>query len=195
MAVAQEPIKFYGVKETIALMRQVQPEMLKQLRKDIRKIANPAVTAIKSTVPSVSPFAGRSKDGMSHNGKTAWSGVAVSVSVTPGQRSRGFASTTANLAAIVSTGKNKQFGFNIVDMAGKSNKVRSGGRTRPYQRNGVTRTHALNGQGAGLISNLPKRPSRYVYPAIESKLPAIYSEVASAIEVASQTINGKIRRI
>jgi len=195
MAVAQEPIKFYGVKETIALMRTVQPEMLKQLRKDIRKIANPAVTAIKSTVPSVSPFAGRSKDGMSHNGKTAWSGVAVSVSVTSGQRSRGFASTTANLAAIVSTGKNKQFGFNIVDMAGKSNKIRSGGRTRPYQRNGVTRTHALNGQGAGLISNLPKRPSRYVYPAIESKLPAIYSEVAVAIEVASKTINGKIRRI
>ena len=56
-------------------------------------------------------------------------------------------------------------------------------------------THALNGQGAGLISNLPKRPSRYVYPAIESKLPAIYSEVANAIEIASQTINGKIRRI
>jgi hypothetical protein len=190
MAVAQEPIKFYGVKETIALMRTVQPEMLKQLRKDIRKIANPAVTAIKSTVPTVAPISG-----MNHSGKTAWSGVSSTVSVTPGQRSRALGSNTANLAAIVSTGKNKQFGFNIADMAGKSNKVRSGGRTRPYQRNGVTRTHALNGQGAGLISNLPKRPSRYVYPAIESKLPAIYSEVAVAIEVASKTINGKIRRI
>ena len=194
MAVAQEPVKFYGVKETIALMRQVQPEMLTQLRKDIRKIANPAVTAIKSTTPSVSPFAGRTKDGMSHNGKTAWSGVSVSVSITPGQRSKGFASTTANLAAIVSTGKNKQFGFNIVDMAGKTGKIRSGGRTRPYQRNGKTMTHALNGQGAGL-NTLPKKPSRYVYPAIESKLPAIYAEVANSIEVASQIINGKIRRI
>lgn len=194
MAVAQEPIKLYGVKETIALMKQVQPEMLNQLRKDIRKIASPAVTAIKKTTPSVSPFAGRSKDGMSHSGKTAWSGVSSTVSITPGQRSRAFGSTTANLAAIISTGKDKQFGFNILDMAGKTGKVRSGGRTRPYQRNGKTMTHALNGQGAGL-NTLAKKPSRYVYPAIESKLPAIYAEVAQAIEVASQTINGKIRRV
>jgi hypothetical protein len=46
-----EIVKFYGVNETIKLMRQVEPQMLKDLRKGIRQIANPAVSAIKTISP------------------------------------------------------------------------------------------------------------------------------------------------
>jgi hypothetical protein len=192
MAVAQEPIKLYGVKEAVAIMRQVEPEMLKELRKEIRKIANPAVSAIKSMTPAVSPFSGRSKDGMSHTGRTAWSAVNVTVSITPGQRSKAFGSTTSNLAAIVSRGSNNQFGFNIADMAGKSRKIRTSGVTRSYAYKGSSRNHRLNGQGRGLIEHLPGKPSRYVYPAIESKLPQIYSSVADAVQQAIDTTNRKL---
>lgn len=188
----QEPVKFYGVKETVKVLREFEPEALKQMRKEIRTIANPAVTAIKAITPAVSPFAGRRVDGMSHNGRTAWSAVKVTVSITPGQRSRAFGSTTSNLAAILSRGSNNQFGFNIVDMAGKTNKVRTSGKTREYSYKGGTRSHALNGQGRGLIENLPKKPSRYVYPAIESKMPQIYSGVANAIQNAIDIANRKL---
>ncbi len=188
----QEPVKFYGVKETVKVLREFEPEALKQMRKEIRTIANPAVTAIKAITPAVSPFAGRRVDGMSHNGRTAWSAVKVTVSITPGQRSRAFGSTTSNLAAILSRGSNNQFGFNIVDMAGKTNKVRTSGKTREYSYKGGTRSHTLNGQGRGLIENLPKKPSRYVYPAIESKMPQIYSGVANAIQHAIDIANRKL---
>lgn len=189
-----EPVKIYGIKDTVKVLKEFEPDTLKMMRKEIRKIASPAVSAIKSITPVVSPFAGRSKDGMSHNGRTAWSAVSVGVSVTPGQRSRALGSTTANLAAIVSRGSNKQFGFNIVDMAGKTGKVRTSGRTRAYPYKGGSRDHALNGQGRGLIENLPKQPSRYVYPAIESKLPKIYAETAKVIQDVIDATNRKLGR-
>lgn len=187
-----EPVKIYGIKDTVKVLKEFEPDTLKAMRKEIRRIASPAVSAIKSTTPVVSPFAGRSKDGMSHSGRTAWSAVAVSVSITPGQRSKALGSTTSNLAAIISRGSNKQFGFNIVDMAGKTGKVRTSGRTRDYAYKGGSRSHALNGQGRGLIENLPKRPSRYVYPAIESKLPRIYAETAEVIQTVIDSVNRKL---
>lgn len=187
-----EPVKFYGIKEAVKVLKEFEPETLKLMRKEIRRIANPAVTAIKATTPTVSPFAGRSVDGMSHNGRTAWSGVKVMVSVTPGQRSRALGSTTSNLAAIVSRGNNNQFGFNIVDMAGKTGKVRTSGKTREYAYKGGSRSHRLNGQGRGLIENLPKKPSRYVYPAIESKLSKIYGETAKVVQDAIDAANRKL---
>ena len=190
----QEPIKFYGVKEAVKILQQFEPEALNLMRREIRQIANPAVMEIKSITPKVSPFANRSKDGMSHTGRTAWSAVSVRVAITPKQKSRKFGSTTANLATINSNGSNKQFGFNIADMAGKANNVRYGGMTRVYRYKDTIRQHEVNGQGRSFIENLPGRPSRYVYKAIESKLPQIYAEVAEVIEKAITTANRKLNR-
>lgn len=184
-----EPIKFLGVKETLKMMQQIEPEMYKQLRKDIRTIAKPAVSAIKSSVPAVAPLSG-----MMHNGRTAWTGVQVSVNITPAQRSRAFGSTTANLVAISSTGKTAQYGFDIADMAGRGSGYgrRPRSVTRPYVRNGRTMQHRLNGQGQAMIRNLPGAPSRYVYPSIEGQLPAIIVLVAKSLEEAALKINRKL---
>jgi hypothetical protein len=53
----------------------------------------------------------------------------------------------------------------------------------------------VNGQGQALIRNLPNKPSRFVYPAIERQLPAIRSGVASSIEQMAKTVNAKILRM
>lgn len=184
-----EPIKFLGVKEALRTMQQIEPEMYKQLRKDIRSITAPAVSAVKSAVPTVAPLSG-----MNHNGRTAWNGVNVTTNITPGQRSRAFGSTTANLVAISSTGKNGQYGFNIADMAGRGSGRGSRPKniTRPYQRNGRTVQHRLNGQGQAMIRNLGRPASRYVYPAIEGQLPAIIGAVAQSIQTACESINRKL---
>lgn len=188
MADAQ-PIKFLGVKETLKVLQQIEPEMYKQLRKDIRSITAPAVSSIKGAVPSVAPLSG-----MVHNGRTQWGGVRVSTSITPAQRSRALGSTTANLVAINSTGPQAAFGFNLADMAGRGS---GRGRnpkavTRPYERNGRTVQHRLNGQGQAMIRNLAKQPSRYVYPAIESQLPAIITAVGNSLQNAANSINRKL---
>lgn len=188
-------VKFYGVREMIKMLQAVEPETYKQLRKDIRRIAAPAVSSVKSSVPPISPFAGRSKDGFSgHSGRTVYSGAIASLSITPAQRSRGFGSTTANLVAITATGRDKQFGFNIVDMAGRG--TGRGRRpktvTKPYSYKGGVRTHRLNGQGQAMIDALPKKPSRFFYPAIERELPAIRAEVARSIREVANTMNAKV---
>jgi hypothetical protein len=168
---AEDVVKFVGVKDALKTLRTVEPEIYKQLRKDIRQISSPAVVNIRTTAPTVAPLSG-----MNNNGRTGYSGVAVSIAITPGQRSRALGSTTANLVAIKATGRNKQAGFNIADMAGRG----SAGRTP---------------SGQAMIRNLQGRASRFVYPAIESKLPAIRAAVADSIEKATLTINRKLNRL
>lgn len=182
-------VKLKGVKEMVAILKSVEPELWKQLRSDIRRISAPAVSSIKSNVPAVAPLSG-----MNGNGRLSWSPVKVNLSITPAQRSRAFGSTTANLVAIISKGSSGQ-GMVVADMAGKG-----GGRTRkpvtrPYPYKGGTRTHRVNGQGQAMIAALGKQPSRYVYPAIERQLPAIRSGVASSIEAMAKTVNAKISRM
>lgn len=198
-----QPIKFLGVRETLKVLQEFEPTIYKQLRKDIRRHTAPAISAIKSQVPSVAPLSG-----MNGNGRTAWSGATATTSITPMQRSRALGSTTANLVAIIGTGANGQYGFNIVDMAGRGTGRgrRPRSITKPYPYKGGSRAHHIDGQGVkapnrnykystqgqALISNLPKKPSRYFYPAIESQLPSIISSVAQSLEDAAKQINKKL---
>jgi hypothetical protein len=194
LAKMNEPaVKFKGVKEMVAILQTIEPEMYKQFRKDIRKLAAPAVSSIKSNVPPVSPFLG-GKDGFTHSGRTAWSAPRVTVSITPNQRSRALGSTTANLVAIVTRGSTGQ-GLVIADMAGRGGSQTRNSVTRPYAYKGGTRTHRVNGQGQAMIRALEKRPSRFVYPAIERQLPAIRVAVADSIEQMAKNVNIKISRV
>lgn len=174
-------VQFYGVKETVKLMRQFEPEMLKDMRKNIRQIVNPAVSAIKATSPKVAPMSG-----MAGNGRTAYTTPKVTARITPGQRSYGFGSTTSNLVAITATGQGKQVGFDIADMAGRANNDGKYTRTREFidPRNGDIVRRRINGQGTNMIRVLNARygpASRFVYKNLEDKLPAIREEVAKVI--------------
>lgn len=187
-----EVVKFYGVNETIKLMRKFEPEMLKDMRKSIRQIANPAVSAIKSGSPKVAPLSG-----MVHNGRSSYSQPKVSVNITPSQRSRGFGSTTSNLVAISATGSGKVYGFDIADMAGRANQAGKYQQTRKFvdSRTGNIVRRRINGQGQNMINVLNSRygpASRFVYKNLEDKLPAIRAEVA---KVLSRTMDDFTRRI
>ena len=186
---AQDVVKFYGVKEMIAILKQAEPELYKQFRKDARLIAAPAVSAVRSSIPTVAPLSG-----MIGNGRVSWSPAKVTLSITPGQRSRAFGSTTANLAAIITRGSTGQ-GLVIADMAGKGHSTNKRLKTRAYPYKGGTRQHRINGQGQAMIRNLPGRPSRFVYPPMERKLPEIRAEFAKSVERMAQTINYKIARM
>lgn len=187
-----EVVKFYGVKETIREMRKVEPEMLKDLRKSIRQITQPAVSAIKSNSPKVAPLSG-----MANNGRTGYTTPKVSIQITPGARS-GFGRTTANLVSITATGSGKQYGFDIADIAGRANQDGKYTQTRQFvdPRTGNIVRRRINGQGTNLIKVLNSRyknpPSRFVYGSIEDKLPAIRREVGNVIE---RTMDSFTRRL
>lgn len=188
-------VQFYGVNETIKLMRKFEPQMLKDLRKDIRQIAQPAVLAIKSNSPKVAPLSG-----MAHNGRTAYSTPKVTVNITPAQRAKAFGSTTSNLVVINATGSGKVYGFDIADMAGRANQAGKYSQTRKFvdPRTGDVVRRRINGQGANLIRVLNSRggpASRYVYKNIEDKLPAIRQQVARSLDKTIGEFNRKLWKI
>jgi hypothetical protein len=189
-------VQFVGVKETVKLMRQFEPEMLKDLRRSIRQIAQPAVSAIKTQSPKVAPMSG-----MSGAGRTAYTTPKVTLRITPSQKSYGFGSTTSNLVAITATGSGKQYGFDIADMAGRANNPGKYSQTRPFidPRTGQTVRRRINGQGANMIRVLQSRSgkpaSRYVYKSIEDKLPAIRQEVARSLDRTIGEFNRKLWKI
>lgn len=188
-------VQFYGVNETIKLMRKFEPQMLKDLRKDIRQIAQPAVLAIKSNSPKVAPLSG-----MAHNGRTAYSTPKVTVGITPAQRAKAFGSTTSNLVVISATGSGKVYGFDIADMAGRANQAGKYSQTRKFvdPRTGDVVRRRINGQGANLIRVLNSRggpASRYVYKNIEDKLPAIRQQVARSLDRTIGEFNRKLWKI
>jgi hypothetical protein len=177
---ADEIVKFYGVKETIKEMRKLEPEMLKDMRKSIRQISQPAVLAIKSNSPKVAPLSG-----MAHNGRSGYTTPKVSIQVTPSARSA-FGSTTATLVAIKAEGSGKQYGFEISDMAGRANNDGKYTQTRKFvdSRTGDVVRRRINGQGTNMIRVLNARygpASRFVYKNLEDKLPALRAEVAKVI--------------
>jgi len=188
-------VKFYGVNETIKLMRKFEPEMLKDLRKSIRQIAQPAVMAIKSGSPKVAPLSG-----MVHSGRSSYSQPKVTVNITPAQRSRAFGSTTANLVVIQATGSGKVYGFDISDMAGRANQAGKYQQTRKFvdSRTGDVVRRRINGQGQNMINVLNSRygpASRFVYKNLENKLPAIRAEVARTLDRTIGEFNRKLWRI
>jgi hypothetical protein len=177
-----EIVKFYGVNETVKLMRQIEPEMLKDMRKSIRAIGNPAVLAIKAGSPKVAPLSG-----MNGAGRLGYTVPKINLRITPGQRSYGFGSTTSNLVTVTATGSGSQYGFDVADMAGRANNAGKYRQTRPFvdPRTGQKVRRRINGQGQNLINVLNSRygpASRFVYKNIEDKLPSIRQEVAKVIE-------------
>jgi len=188
-----EIVKFYGVKETIKLMRQFEPEMLKDLRKNIRQIAQPAVSQIKQNTPKVAPLSG-----MIHNGRSAWSSPKVTIQVTPSARS-GFGKTTANLVAIKAEGSGKVYGFEISDMAGRANNDGKYKLTRSFvdSRTGQVVRRRINKQGTNMIAVLNARfgpASRFMYKNLEDKLPEIRQEVAQVVEQTMTNFTRKLNK-
>ena len=186
-----DSVQLYGVKETLNELKRVQPEVYKQLVRDIKQIVSGAVTKVRSEIPAVAPLSG-----MNHNGISAYAAVKVTTRVTPGGRA-GLGSTEARLVQIEAKSVGKNYGFEMADMAGRGSGSgrRASNMTRPYTRNGKSVSYPKNGQGQRMINQLGKKASRYVYGPVESDLPAIQMEVLKSLDVAASLINRKLDRL
>ena len=205
MATKMTSIRVQGVREMIQLLDAVQPESVKELRKEFRQIAMPVVAAIKSNLPSTAPLSG-----MNHYGRTRFQGATVKTELALGNSIR---SQTRPLATIVveSPEKSGAFGLEIADMAGRKTMMhgpaltyeykgigRVGGsgrqsptRSRKVVRRGQTEdfSYRINGQGRAMIANLGGVPSRYVYPALAGKEDQLVADMQRTLDKYSQKIN------
>jgi hypothetical protein len=126
-----------GVREVLAELKKLSPDLVKQLRKDLRSGVQPTVKAVVAAFPSAPPLSG-----MANNGRLRWSKVRGSVSITPG-RSRRYA-RTSSLVSIKTVG-DPDAGVRMAELAGS----RSNGST-PQGQNMIAvlnRRNPMKGRG------------------------------------------------
>ena len=202
-----QSIRIQGVKETLQLLDAVQPGAIKELRKDIRRIAQPVVTAIKSNLPKTAPLSG-----MNHYGRTRFAGAKVKAELLL----RGWASRdTIPLARLAVVSPGDAAGLEIADMAGRKSmmhgpaltyeykgrgRVGGKGRQNPTRSRSVVRrgniapfSYRITGQGKGMTDNLGGLPSRYVYPALADREDTLAADMLKTIESYTDRINQKIK--
>ena len=201
-----DTIKVQGVRETLQLLDAVQPGSIKALKKDIKRIAEPAVSAIKSNLPSTAPLSG-----MTHYGRTRFAGAKVSAVLD----ARGSINANVSLARIQVVSPGDAVGLEIADMAGRKTmkqgptlpyeykgrgRIGGSGRQNPTKSRSVTRrgnaapfSYRINGQGKAMIRGLGKVPSRYIYPALAGKVDGIAADMLKTIESYTGKINQKIK--
>jgi hypothetical protein len=203
-----DQIRLEGVKETLKLLDAVQPGSIKELRKDIKRITLPAVTAIKSRIPSVAPTSG-----MSHYGRTKYGGGKVRAELKTTDSK--FSNTSSLITLVAESSDKNAAGFDIADMAGrrtmfhgprvpyqyKGTGRRGGsGRQRPTKSRGIVRrgqvkefSYTITGQGKGLTDELGGTPSRYVYPAVTVTISGIRDDMAKTLDAYVGRINQKLK--
>jgi hypothetical protein len=189
-----DKVQVYGIPETIKQLEQVPDVLIKTIRSDLRVAAEPMKASIESYLPDAPPLMGRQFDrngGMNHKGRTGWNRAAIKVTVKTSFSKR----TQKNQTALVSVyvgGKKGTYGaagLQIADMAGRRNKVKTGGRTRDYAYKGGTRSHAINGQGRSMIEKLQGRPSRYVWRAAMLHMTTVQTSVFQSLDKVSKKVN------
>lgn len=159
-------------------LRQIEPGLLKEMRKEIRAIAKPINQEIKANIPKQAPMRGMARG----IGRLRWLGDKKpdSTSILNRIKASGRSLTTALVAIQLNSPA-----ASMADMAGRVNKSR--GISREYSvrlRDGsiVRRRHIVNGQGKQMIRNLGSTASRYGWAALENRLGAVVREIDQVLE-------------
>jgi hypothetical protein len=184
-------------------LNRIQPTLVKQLQKDYRKIAKQPKLAIQNKIPDKVPLSGfipvvkpgRLTWGANYQNKNK-NVNAVAVQTPKDTRApRTFRKYKTDAASIARL-KVENAGVVLADMAGKNNSYTGKYlRTRQYDysrsRTGK-RTHAIRGQGVQMIRNLPGKPSRYVWPAVEQSMPKVRADSKMVLQKAFSIINRRM---
>ena len=156
-------IQVIGLKDALAELKRVEPQLRKELTRSIKGDAAPLVNAARELVPIGAPLSGM------RTGKFAWSAKARSgIGIKMGGRARG------NEFTILSLRQNNGVG-QIFDMAGKK-----GGSSKK----GEAFIAALSARFG--------RPSRSMWPAAEKALPQVTEAITATIDEALGDINRRL---
>lgn len=189
-------LRVEGLEETLAILKEVQPDALKEMRKEIRTVITTAgvVSSIKSRTPAVAPMSG-----MANNGPTRWGGVR---SITTRVLSRTMAGRkTVPLITIVASGGKESLGFDYAELAGiRRRPPRARSKIRGTSLRGQQKgdgSIALNGQGDNFISVLEERngktPGRFAFRAVFDKRFSIERGAQVVLDKYAQRVNRKLK--
>jgi hypothetical protein len=176
-------IEVYGVRETLAEIRDVDADLFFAIRAHMKRAGD----TLGNRVITNSPTLGPTKGFRNHRGRTAWKPGTFKTEVSGRNARKGVTGATPLLAV--------RFGgvaFNMADMAGKTNRVRKS-ETSSYPWRGTTRKHRVTTQGDSMIKALGGSPSRYVWSEAEGQLPMIQMSVLNGVEQYMAKVNRNLQ--
>jgi hypothetical protein len=197
-------VSFTDYKRLIDVMKQIDPKLVKALRKRYRQIARPVIKGIKGDIPTTAPLSGM----VTKVGRLSWSitmnqGREVK-SVVVRERKRAPRSKYPIVGLVQAVVRAAPTA--LADMAGRSGAyVNSKNETREYDYTGPQkgkpagqlgkRKHRIRGQGRAMIRGLGGRGSRFVYPGAEASLPQAKVEMQAAVNDAVNNVNQMLRSV
>ena len=186
-------IEIQGLKEDMRLLQRINPTLAREIKKEFRALAKPAVDEIEKAKPAK----GTLPRGFQHAGRTGANAVKkVRINFnTRRARARNLAQGVKYETLGTIRIQTADAATAIADMAGKTGNVQYQGRSRPYP--GRPRGHALNGQGNFLIRKLNEygRPSRFMWPGAERGLNEQEREFIAVARRVEAEINKELMKI
>ena len=161
-----------GVREAIAELKNIDPDLVKALRTDMRSSLKPFAARIKEALPADPPLSG-----MGHGGGTRYLPTTVNVSITTGKSRKN--PTLSALASIRATPKNKSRGLYLAELAG-------------------SRSSGYTPQGRNLISVLNERKrmrgsaGRFIYDSFRRNKDQIFVITISVLNKHLDRVNARL---
>lgn len=178
-----------GVQQVIQDLKNIDPDHIKFLRKEIVTEIKPLYTMIKQAIPNSRPLSG-----MIHQGRTRWN-QPTRVTGKVSFRTRGGKNSLVSI-------RTTSAAVEMADMAGRKGEFNVGrrggnaGMSAEYTIRGRRRRHALNGQGENMANVLSARagrgPSRYIWPSVEAQLPFVRDRVRKILDNYAELVSRKL---
>jgi hypothetical protein len=206
-ALGKNPDVIFDAKPVLKALNQLEPGLKKQMLRDMKEITKPAISEIRSVIPSTAPMSGMSvprtstsMDNRNYNnngeGRLSWTGGKYKNKViAPDNVIPRFSSGRSRKAAVTSLFGIwlRSPGVAMVATAGKGSGRAGYATTREYPYKGGTRKHRNNGQGAALIRKVKNTGLyNFFYKAGEKQLPSMEREVKLTYEKYSKLVNRKL---
>ena len=197
----------FDAKPVLKALNQLEPDLRKQMLREMKEITKPAVNNIKSVIPSTAPMSGMSVsrtstsvEGRNFNnngsGRLSWTGgkyknkVIAPDNVIPRFSSgRSRKSTVTSLFGIWL----RSPGVSMVATAGKGSGRAKYATTRQYPYKGGVRRHRNNGQGEALIRKVKSTGLyNFFYKAGDASVPGMEGEVKLVWEKYSKIVSRRL---
>lgn len=161
-----------GVKEVLKELKGLENGAINALRKDIRKYLADDVSSAYRYVQETeyAMVFGVRNAGMFHGGRTGYSTPQVKISIRPAARNA--------IVSFTADSTDKTAGYEILEKAG-------------------ARSNGSSPQGRALIGMLrkhfpPNKAGRFVFAAVQKRLPLISKDVAFIIEQYADQVNARL---
>jgi len=174
-------IEVRGLQESLRELRRLDPELRKEIGRDIQRLVKPVAQEINRSIPTTAPLSG-----MNHAGRTGWvnrRNVAVRTDTRRPRRAPSERPGTSTVSVVKIATRGAPVA--ITDMAGRAggNQSRRGA---AYQRPNFA---------AALTTALGRPASRYVWADLESKTTDLENELRAIVKRVEDETTRALMRI